>query len=152
MNKTELAQKLDVSVTAVSNWLRQGCPHTKSKTGFYTFNLKHVRRWRTATLRPVSTAPKSPALLALRERQDKALAGMRELELGVRQGVLIEKAKVDKGLFSITRQFRDRMLSIPDRISGIVSAETDPKKVRAVLAEEFGQALADLRRNIETFA
>lgn len=144
MNQQALATRLGVSAKTVASWVRKGCPGTRSKTGTYAFNLKQVTQWREQNLapRPSSTAPSS--YHEARARKEAALAELRELQLRVRKGELVEKVAVEKVMFDRARRARDRMDNIPPRVSGICAAETSQDKIFALLTKEIRQALEDL--------
>ena len=44
LNRSETAQKLDVSLTTLDNWRRKGCPHTKTGKQVF-FDLNTLKKW-----------------------------------------------------------------------------------------------------------
>ena len=44
LNRSETAQKLNVSLTTLDNWRRKGCPHTKTGKQVY-FEIESLTRW-----------------------------------------------------------------------------------------------------------
>jgi phage terminase Nu1 subunit (DNA packaging protein) len=44
LNRSETAQKLNVSLTTLDNWRRKGCPHTKTGKQVY-FEIEVLNRW-----------------------------------------------------------------------------------------------------------
>ena len=44
LNRSETAQKLNVSLTTLDNWRRKGCPHTKTGKQVY-FEIEVLKRW-----------------------------------------------------------------------------------------------------------
>ena len=44
LNRSETAQKLNVSLTTLDDWRRKGCPHTKTGKQVY-FEIKEIERW-----------------------------------------------------------------------------------------------------------
>ncbi len=74
-----------------------------------------------------------------RDRHFKAL--LSELEYRKQMGELVKRSAVESEWFRIGRQVRDVMLNIPPRISGIVAAETDQRKVHEIIHAEILKAL-----------
>jgi phage terminase Nu1 subunit (DNA packaging protein) len=44
LNRSETAQKLNVSLTTLDNWRRKGCPHTKTSRQVF-FDLDTLKKW-----------------------------------------------------------------------------------------------------------
>ena len=44
LNRSETAQKLNVSLTTLDNWRRKGCPHTKTGKQVF-FDLDALKKW-----------------------------------------------------------------------------------------------------------
>ncbi len=84
------------------------------------------------------------ALLEQKIRWNRARATREEMELKIRTGELIETCKVEREAFHVARVVRDAMLSLPDRLAGIVTAETDQAKNHALLTKEILAALKGL--------
>ena len=76
-----------------------------------------------------------------KQRSDRADALRKEMELKKELGQLVEAAEVHASAFKIGRQIRDGMLNIPDRMAAILAAESDPKKLHALLVTEIRQVL-----------
>jgi len=68
-------------------------------------------------------------------------AKLRRLECETKQGKLIEAEVYRKTAANAFRAFRDSMLGIPDRVSTVVAAESDPKKVHLALKTEISREL-----------
>ena len=66
---------------------------------------------------------------------------LRRLEFETKQGKLIEADVYRKTAANAFRAFRDSMLGIPDRVSTVVAAESDPKKVHLALKTEISREL-----------
>jgi hypothetical protein len=67
-----------------------------------------------------------------------------EMDVRQRQGELIEKFQADQDAFTFARRCRDVLLSIPDRTSGLLAAESDQWKVYQMLEKEIHQVLCEL--------
>ena len=135
MNLKELAKSEGVSTTTIANWVRNGCPAPKSKTGAYRFNLKAVRRWRAENLgrRP----GRGDTLMDARKRKEFALAGLRELELRTRNDELVERVKVKSKLRELQKRTMDALKNIPARLSGVLAAESNQDVIFEMLTKEI---------------
>jgi len=71
-------------------------------------------------------------------------AKLKELQVREREGELISSDKVKKIVYEMVRKSRDSILSIPNRLSPELAAETDPFKVEQMLTKELKQALEHL--------
>ena len=81
----------------------------------------------------LNTRPHAPRGIHLNggDEEDEGLAGSQ-----------YTKARAARELYQY-RQFRDRMLNIPDRLAAILAAQTDAKKCHEVLVAEIHRALDD---------
>jgi phage terminase Nu1 subunit (DNA packaging protein) len=77
-------------------------------------------------------------------RSDRADALRKEMELRKQLGQLVEADDVKATALRMGLQIRETLLSIPDRIAARVAAETDPKKVHAIIMTEVRQTLEAL--------
>jgi hypothetical protein len=77
-----------------------------------------------------------------REKEAKAL--LAEMDYRTKSGELLERARVRADTYAITRQVRDSMMNIPDRIASDLAAETDAFEVHRKLTAEIRTALATL--------
>lgn len=64
-----------------------------------------------------------------------------------RSGELIEVATVKRVIFEKGRQVRDALLSLSDRLAGILAPVNDQSKVHEILTKEIHQALEGLTGN-----
>lgn len=65
------------------------------------------------------------------------------MELAEKNGKVHDVTACRQTAFGEGRQIRDTMLSIPDRISSILAAESDEARVNATLRQEIRAALDD---------
>ncbi|MEO7862070.1 MAG: hypothetical protein ABIU05_16895 [Nitrospirales bacterium] len=142
MNKQCLAETCRVSTNTITAWIRRGCPSTKRKDGSYLFDLTAVKAWRRKTQRIPASVPKT--LAAAQLRKESALATLREMEVSRKRGELIERVVVEQDAFRAGRLVRDSILALPDRLAGILAAESDQRKTHALLTKELRQALQGL--------
>ncbi len=85
--------------------------------------------------------------LEAQRRKELANAQLKELEVRKRAGELIEVATVEATVFEKGRQTRDALLSLADRLAGILAPITDQSKVHEILLKEIHQALEALTGN-----
>ena len=87
------------------------------------------------------------SFLEAQRRKELANAQLKELEVRKRAGELIEVATVEATVFEKGRQTRDALLSLADRLAGILAPVTDQAKVHEILLREIHQALEALTGN-----
>ena len=79
------------------------------------------------------------------ERREKvAKAQEAELRIAQIQGTLVLREVVEKMQFAQYRRVRDGLQNLPARLGGILAAESDQGKIRAILTQEIMQVLQDL--------
>jgi phage terminase Nu1 subunit (DNA packaging protein) len=90
--------------------------------------------------RPRGEAAPSPFVLA-RAEHEKHKAALAELKLQEKAGRLhdVEACRVEG--FEEGRRVRDAVLSVPDRLSAVLAAEANERKVHALLAKELRTVL-----------
>ncbi len=77
---------------------------------------------------------------AVREHYQARLA---KLEYEQKVGSLVSKDEVQIATYNMTRQFRDAMLNIPDRVAAMLAAESEAARCYEILAIEIRKALND---------
>lgn len=65
-------------------------------------------------------------------------------------GHQVDRAGVDRACKTAARLIRDNVLAVPDQISATLAAETDPKKVHALLFKAIREALNRTLHGLET--
>lgn len=91
------------------------------------------------------TAPTiGETLLDAQRRKESSLASLRELELKMKAGQLVDLAETRKLWFEKARAIRDGLYVIPERISHVLASETDAKVIRQLLRAELSQQLGAL--------
>jgi hypothetical protein len=78
-----------------------------------------------------------------RAQREHYAALLAKLEYEERAGRLVRKDQVEEAAFRTFRDFRDRMQDIPDRLSAILGAKTDPAEIHQILSAEIRTALND---------
>lgn len=69
---------------------------------------------------------------------------MQKLKIAEMEGSLVSAEKVKADSFLFARSIRDQLLSIPDRLSPILAAEKDERKIYIRLQDEIKLALSEV--------
>lgn len=91
----------------------------------------------------------SPTLVDYRTERERYLAEEAKLDHLERLGALVPAADVERAQMSVARQVRDAVMAVPDRVCGLLAAETDPARIRAVLTSELRGTLKGLAQHLE---
>ena len=83
-------------------------------------------------------------LLKTRIKSEVERARLLEIKARVEAGKYVDADEVKVAAFNRARVVRDALLNIPDRLAGVIAAESDAQKVHAMLATEIRQALEEL--------
>ena len=83
-------------------------------------------------------------LLKTRIKSEVERAKLLEIKAKVEAGKYIDADTVKTAAFNKARVVRDGLLNIPDRLSAVLAAETDPARVHELLAAEIRTALEEL--------
>jgi hypothetical protein len=91
---------------------------------------------------PIS--PEAGDLVAEKTRRERTLADLADLELAEKRGELLRRSDVERAWAPRLVALRERLLSLPDRVTALMRAAPDEHAAHAVLAAELHQALSDL--------
>ena len=138
----ELCRAFKVSKTTVSNWINRGCPHEQTAKG-KRFILSDVIKWHQEKFLKTDNSD-TEGLTKARAMREHFKALLTELEYKERSGELILAKDVCDANFEKARLIRDQLLNIPARVSPILAAERDAKKVNEILTHEIRQCLETL--------
>jgi hypothetical protein len=83
-------------------------------------------------------------LLKTRIKSEVERARLLEIKARVEAGKYVDADEIKVAAFNRARVVRDSLLNIPDRLAGVIAAESDAQKVHAMLATEIRQALEEL--------
>lgn len=89
----------------------------------------------------LTSSSDNPVLAQCQARKELFRAKLVELEYEERVKTLVLREAVEREAFRIGRQVRDAILNIPDRLAGVLAAETDQREVRNILVRELRQSL-----------
>lgn len=135
-------------------WDKNTKRNNNAKTG-----LPQDRRERAPKAAPPSKPPTDQELQAFiqglpedqipdlndsRARREHYQAEVSKLAALQGRGELVVGAEVERKAFELGRAVRDQMTGIPDRVSGMLAACGDARKVHQVLSEEIRIALGAL--------
>lgn len=164
----ELARRLGVSRQAVSKAIKTGRIQTVSG-GLVEFEralaswrgnshpiegLKAAGRSAPPPSVPLAEGPEdlsssssaSSTFATSRAIREAYLARLARLDYEERVGKLLPADEVRKTAFQAARRARDLLLAVPDRLSAVLAASTDPGEVRNLLTEEIQRAVNELAR------
>jgi hypothetical protein len=75
--------------------------------------------------------------------RESYLARLTKIDFEERTGKLVSRDEVQVAAFNKFRQFRDRMLNIPDRLAAEAAAESDSSRVHELITSEIRKALLE---------
>ncbi|MBI5677731.1 MAG: hypothetical protein HZC52_04410 [Planctomycetes bacterium] len=145
IGKSKLAQAFKVSRTTIENWCRGGCP-SKFNGKEHEFQLSKVIKWHEGKFLKETD---NQDLAKSRAIKEHFKAKLTELEFLEREGTLVPAKDVIDANFEKARQIRDQLLNIPARVSPIIAAERDAKKVHEILNNEIRQCLETLAGDLK---
>lgn len=77
-------------------------------------------------------------------RKEKALADLRELEVAQKSGALIALDQAVLAGSAMAQMTRQRMMTIPGTLAGVLGATTDEREIRTILDAEISRQLEHL--------
>lgn len=86
-------------------------------------------------------------LFSARAEKETYLAQIRKLDFLERSGELVDAKLVEDRLFNVSRQIRDALLNIPDRVSSVLAAEADPARCHDIVSREIERVIEDLTKS-----
>jgi hypothetical protein len=146
MTQRELMAALQISASGLEKMINLGCPYRVVRHR-RQFDLEQVQTWRKENITPKPGPELAEGRLRLQHLRNEE----REFKLALLKGEYVLKSKVDTYMFETGRQIRDAVLGVPDRLAGIMAAETDQHKIHALLTQEFLRALESLSHSDATW-
>jgi len=139
--QAEFARRIKVSRATVSEykgkgWLvfsSTGMVDVKASTAEIK-KYKDVSRGGNRAKKPAAGSGKFNDAKAkeMQMRADKA-----ELELLEKQGSLVSRERVELAAFTLARAAQEGLMSIPDRLSSLLAAESDPAVIHKMISDEI---------------
>lgn len=150
LNLKGLSKAFGVSQVSIRNWLDKGLPHKRTSKG-YTFDLSESIQWREKHLQAAKMGGSSE-FEAARTEKEVYRAKMAKLNYERLDGSLVPAGAVREQAFEKARQVRDSLLNIPARVSPILAAEMNAKRVNEILDKEIRQCLESLAHDLKQSA
>lgn len=91
-----------------------------------------------------STTQRLSKMQEAKLKKEIAMADKAEMELKEKQGLLVDKSSLDILLQDIGVKVQKAIMSIPDRLSPVLAAETDGHKIHRKLTSELKYALRNM--------
>lgn len=152
----ELAELLGIHTSTVSDYRRRGMPHTKErntkfkhgKAELYMYNVRDVNEW--FMNRAVVEATGKEGLMSADEAKRRKLsaeAGLQEIELARRKGIVVDLEELERDLSGRFAEFRSSVRMIPARVSMQILGKTDELEIQRIILAELDKALIALMDN-----
>ncbi len=141
MNKQEIIEALDVSISSLNNYIQMGMPVAeRGKQGKPSlYDLEDCRAWLNENIKAGSED-----MSAAKLRKLQAEASLAELELQRERSELVEIEEVAEQVADAFSRVRSKLLTIPTKTSGLVYALQTQREVQAVLDEAIREVLLEL--------
>ena len=145
MTKNEIARKFDISLTTLSTWITEGLPYTRKggKGKGYDFDLQEVEVWIAKYKLPASTDDMTYA--DARRRHEAAKAAIKELELKVRKGELLDVDIVMKLQGGVLQSIRSRILSLPAKLATLSFGSSTIAENESIIRKGIYEVLDEVR-------
>lgn len=135
----QIAEALGIDPALVSRYKRLGMP---------VDSIREAAAWKSRNIAGRTCAPvgvtdraSMPIFMEARTRREAAEAQRAALRLGVEKGELVRLDDVMAQLATACVGFREALMQIPARVATVVASESDPDRIRELLASECVQAL-----------
>lgn len=141
VNKAKLACILGKSERALTDWQKEGMPIEKSgmRGQSNTYDTEKVIDWMIKRATDTDGEMEKAKL-----RLTLAQARNAELDADEKEGSLISLENM-KGLWgNVLAAFRARILSMPSRLTPLITTHRDPKKIEKILKDACTEALNEL--------
>lgn len=146
LNLKGLSKAFGISQVTVRNWIDKGIPCKRTSKG-YIFDLTEAIQWREGYLRATKQGGSSEYETA-RAQKEIFRAKTAKLNFERMSGELVPAKDVRNAAFEKSRLVRDSLLNIPARVSPILAAEKEAKKVYELLDKEIRQCLETLSSDL----
>ena len=140
LNRSETAQKLNVSLTTLDDWRRKGCPHTKTGKQVF-FNLDDLNQWLNTRLGGELDYTQERAKLT------KLQAEKVTLELEQQRGISLPLEMVILAWQGKVANARAKLLALPPKVAsqvlGIESYVEIEHTIRDIIYEALDELAGD---------
>lgn len=135
--------------TADAEWITNSDPSqvTAQNNGrTYTTNAEPSRKEiKEAAIE--SSMGDGPTYIQSRAIRELYVARLRKLEYEEKAGRVVSLDKVSVRWFNLSRQLRDQLISIPNRIDALLAAETDRFTINHMLTAEISRVLEEFSKS-----
>jgi hypothetical protein len=140
------AKHRGVSHTAVEKAIQQGRIQTAA-SGLIDV-AEADKEWSRNSAPAGGSLSSGPSYAQSRAVHEAYLARLAKLEFEQRSGQLLDKDEVAHAITNMVSATRDNLLGIPSRVSAILAAESDERRVYDLLDDEIRQTLTALSQNL----
>jgi hypothetical protein len=152
VSQSEFGRRTGRSQQAVSKLVLAGKLPTEMVDGRTLIPFQRAMAALQTNLDPAQTnnTPQSPGqggtYHQLRTAQLALKVQEKRIDIGVKEGRLIDKAMVERRVFEFTRGLRDSILNFPTRYASVMAAElgVDPGKLQDVLDRRLKGLLTEI--------
>ena len=138
VTQKEMAEFLGVGQPAVLAYRKDGCPARQSGRN-WLYDTGEVVEWLKDRARKSAEAPEAAEE---RARLLRAQAELKEMDIAVRRGDLVEREQAEKAWADLVMAFRARILQLPPR--GAELSGMRPAEAEARLKQLVQEALTEL--------
>lgn len=103
----------------------------------------------TAPTGGASPASGGPSVQEAVRRERLARARLAELELGEQTNELTRTKGVERAVFTLVRQALNSMMNLPSRLRSQLAAESEPRKVEAMLEDEIRKIAEKMQKDAQ---
>lgn len=97
----------------------------------------------------VPSASGGPSVQEAVRRERLARARLAELELGEQLNELTRTKGVERAVFTLVRQALNSMMNLPSRLRSQLAAESEPRKVEAMLEAEIRKIASKMQKDAQ---
>ena len=137
--RSAFAKAVGVSSSMVTKWIGAGMP--KRADGL--LDAAVCRAWLKANIQRRDEVG-GETFSGAKQRKESALASLRELELSVRQGKLIDAGDAKRVWGGHVMVVRNRLLALPGKLAPAVAASADAAVCQELIRAEIYEALTEL--------
>ena len=137
LNRSETAQKLNVSLTTLDNWRRKGCPHTKTGKQVF-FNIGTLKTWLG------NHSGGEPDYTQERAKLTRLQAEKVTLDLEQQRGKLLPLEMVILAWQGQVANARAKLLALPPKVASQVLSMESYVEIEQAIRDIIYEALDEL--------
>jgi hypothetical protein len=135
--KKAIARALGVSPSRVTGLVAAGMPLTSvdAASGWYAENVRRYTKPEPTPSRPMTSA---------RQRLETVEADLKELELAIQRGELVNKAAAERAAYQTGKAIQHRLLEVfPAQVADLGCRATTPEELERLLRAGLREALRE---------